>query len=175
MGTKSIHLWGVLIGCLSLIFPSSVHGDEDVSTCAVTVPDNSKITFKTPLDVGDFMQWHGNNDLTALIPRDGKWYFMGPEHNYRNKFWWAREGYNAYEEPNPELVITAKRLDAQAEIVRRDNATNAMGNNRGWHAMLTGMEFPSAGCWEVTGTYHEHSLTIVFLVGVRNDFMKEDQ
>jgi len=44
-----------------------------------------------------------------------------------------------------------------------DAATNAFGE--GWSRMLVGMEFPSAGCWQVTAKYVyagiTHDLTFV--------------
>ncbi|MEM7360348.1 MAG: hypothetical protein AAF431_14725 [Pseudomonadota bacterium] len=155
----------ISLACLVALFLNPAHTSAEVSECPVTIADNSAITFDTPLKTNGFMGWHGSNQLAALIPSNGKWYFMGPEHNYRNKFWWAHESYDASAEPRPPITISAKRLDAPADPVYRDNATHGRGIDSKWQAMLIGMEFPTAGCWEVTGRYHEHSLTMVFQVG----------
>ena len=89
---------------------------------------------------------------------------MGPGRMYGDKFWWWRSGYSAFEEPRPNLTISAIRLDGVAPDVEINNATNAFGD--GWHAMLIGMEFPSAGCWKVVGTYNgSQQLAFVLLVG----------
>jgi hypothetical protein len=49
------------------------------------------------------------------------------------------------------------------ERMQIDAATNAFGD--GWSQMLVGMEFPSAGCWQVTAKYVyagiTHDLTFV--------------
>lgn len=63
----------------------------------------------------------------------------------------GRAGYDAHEDPNPGLTISAVRLDGLAPPMEIENATNARGN--GWDAMLVGMEFPTEGCWEILGTY----------------------
>ena len=42
-------------------------------------------------------------------------------------------------------------------------ATNAMADDIG-EAMLTGVEFPTLGCWEVTGQYKKTELSFVIWV-----------
>jgi hypothetical protein len=65
----------------------------------------------------------------------------------------------------PALTLKGVNLDAGGEPdeIRINNATNAYG--QGWSQMLVLMEFPSAGCWQVTATYVsagiEHELTFV--------------
>jgi hypothetical protein len=112
---------------------------------------------------GGDREWYGGNNLAALLPVDGIWVGMGPEKNYRDKFWWWRSGYKAREEPQPDLSISAMRLDAPAPPVEIDRATNAYGP--GWDAMLVGMEFPTGGCWEIRGTYNgaQQLIVVVFV------------
>jgi len=88
---------------------------------------------------------------------------MGADHNYRDKWWWWREGYRAMEETAPQLMILATRLDAPAPPVVISKATNAFGEN--WDRILTAMEFPSAGCWDVFASYHGEELRFIFKVG----------
>ncbi len=107
--------------------------------------------------------WVGNPTLAAMVPDDGNWTGMGPDRSFSDKWWWSREGCRAHEEPEPELVVTATRLGSPANSVRISHATNAFGPD--WDLMLVGMEFPSAGCWEVVGSYHGHELRFVFDVG----------
>ncbi len=68
--------------------------------------------------------------------------------------------YSLPDEPQPALVVTGRRLDAEAPALRFYGATNAMADDIG-EAMLTGVEFPTLGCWEVQGQYKKTSLTFV--------------
>ena len=71
-------------------------------------------------------------------------------------FWW-RQGYDAYREPQPKLIITGKRVDSPAPYLKADHATNALLQPQS--AMLIGFEFPTAGCWQITGRYEDDELT----------------
>jgi hypothetical protein len=107
--------------------------------------------------------WYGSDLLAALVPIDGKWIGMGPERAYRDKFWWWRRGFDARAEWQPDLVISAVRLDGPASHFELARVTTGYGDE--WDAMLFGMEFPSAGCWEVRGTYNGvQELTVVLQV-----------
>ncbi len=148
----------ILIAVSAVLVLNSAHASE----CQVSLPERG--------DLPDSLQespegfgWFGTSKLAARVPEDGHWTAMGPEHNYRDKWWWWREGYRAKEETKPELIISASRLDGPAPPVFIPHATNAYGP--GWDLMLVGMEFPTSGCWEVIGRYHGHELRFVFRVG----------
>ncbi len=130
-------------------------------TCVVSLPQATEPPSKK--EVADGWAWVGSPKLAAHVPANGVWTGMGPEHNYRNKWWWWREGYRAIEEPQPELMIMATRLDAPAEPVVILKATNAFGDT--WDRMLVGMEFPTAGCWDVFASYRGEELRFIFKVG----------
>ncbi len=101
----------------------------------------------------DSRAWFGSEALAVLIPGDGRWRGMGPSRNFFDKFWVWRRGYSPKAEPVPALTLAGVKLDAgdQPQRMQVDEATNAFGP--GWTSMLTGMEFPSAGCWQVTAKY----------------------
>ena len=90
---------------------------------------------------------------------------MGPGHNYRDKLFWRREGYSEILESRPELTVSARRLDGPAPPLRVTRATNAHHKDFGGWAMLVMVEFPTAGCWEVTGQYKDQALSFVVQVG----------
>jgi hypothetical protein len=93
---------------------------------------------------------------------------MGPDRNHGDKFWWWREAYSGHEEPVPDLSIAALRLDAPAPPVSIERATHARIQG-GRDLMLTFMEFPTEGCWEVRGTYQgSQKLTVVVFVRSRD-------
>ena len=127
---------------------------------ATSVPFASPVT---PWEDSGNYAWHGSEELAVYMSRDGSWYGMGPDRNYADKFWWWQKGYDAKTEPKPNLVVTAKRLDLPADLLTVDDTTSGYGDR--WNAMLIGMNFPSAGCWEVSGHYRGSQLTVVFNVG----------
>jgi hypothetical protein len=116
-------------------------------------------------EVQEGFVWVGSPKLAAHVPETDHWTAMGPEHNYFDKWWWWREGYRAIEEPEPDLVITATRLDEDLSPVVISNATNAISSDGNRDLMLVGMEFPTSGCWEVVGRYQDQELRFVFKVG----------
>lgn len=102
---------------------------------------------------------------------DGMWVGVGPGIHYTSadtanflqadgsmaiKFWWTRgDGVRG------EVVITGRRLDGEAPPPRFDDQFEQYGSI-GFTPMP--IIFPTAGCWEITGTVGEHSLTfVVFL------------
>ncbi|WP_323845750.1 hypothetical protein [Microbulbifer magnicolonia] len=93
---------------------------------------------------------------------------MGSKHEYFDKFWWWRRGYDAEREPTPNLVISARRLDTPADSIEIKNATSGYSADpdHDWHSMLVGMRFPGSGCWEITGVYNDtETLTFILKVG----------
>jgi hypothetical protein len=59
------------------------------------------------------------------------------------------------------LAVTVKRLNEdQATAVVLGN-TNAYAEDFGGWAMMTGIDLPSAGCWEITGRYRGEELRFV--------------
>jgi hypothetical protein len=133
------------------------------NACEVSLPESSDLpawTSNTP----ESFTWVGSPKLAAQVPKNGHWIGMGADHSYGDKWWWWREGYSAHADQRPELVIEATRLDAPAAPVLNSKATNAILGS-GLNLMLAGMEFPTAGCWEVLATYHDQQLRFVFQVG----------
>ena len=136
-----------------------------ISDCPVTLPSESPVQGAPASDgPGWSHAWYGSPRLAALLPENGHWVGMGAERNYSDKFWWWRSGYNAFEEPMPDLVISASLLDGSGPEVEIAGATSAFGG--GGHSMLVGMEFPSAGCWKVRGAY-KGAEELVFVLQVR--------
>jgi hypothetical protein len=74
-------------------------------------------------------------------------------------FWW-REGYIWNEEPEPQIAVTAERLDMPAPLFHSSVGTNAYASDIG-SAMLTGVTFSTEGCWKVTGKYRNAELSFV--------------
>lgn len=129
--------------------------------CEVSLPKGSGLPGS--LTAPDGFTWVGTPELAAQVPESGHWIGMGSDHQYGDKWWWWRQGYLAMAEPEPEIEITATRLDGSAPAVHIPRGTNAYG--KGWNRILVGMQFPSPGCWEVVANYHGHDLRFIFAVG----------
>lgn len=144
--------------------PKESPGNDAFLNCPVTLPQNSLFTPGPPYPQtapypGQF--WYGSKSLWTMLPENGKWQQLA----YGEKVFWWHDGYTGSDEPQPDLSISAKRLDREAPLVEiGPPATNAYHNDFNW-AILTGVELPATGCWEITGHYRETSLTFVVWVG----------
>jgi hypothetical protein len=111
---------------------------------------------------GEF--WYGTPALWTALPGNGTWSALPHDENgYSQKLFWWRDGYDWQAEPKPALTVTTTRLDAPVATQPQTNATN------GWNQdtqsfMLIGGDFPTAGCWQVTGRYHTAELTYVIWI-----------
>jgi hypothetical protein len=167
MRRTSVALFSLLALCSVFGASPSVMPQPSVNDkeCVVTLPSERPIEGAPWSDeLHPSRGWYGSTQLAALLPSNGKWKGMGPDRAFGDKFWWWRSGYSARKEMQPDLVISAKRLDGPVQDIVISGATNAYGS--GWDSMLIGMEFPEAGCWKVTGTYNgSEELTFVLQVG----------
>ena len=134
--------------------------------CPVTVPQEPSFIPPAPYSKlgweGYF--WDGSNSLWVSLPVDGVWW--GLPHNpegYSQKIPWWREGYVWTEEPQPDLTMTGERLDAKAPLLKTYPASNAYSEDMG-SAIMTGVDFPTLGCWKITGKYKDAELSFVVWV-----------
>ena len=135
--------------------------------CPITLPQDPPFTAPAPYSpnapfAGEF--WYGSNSLWTAVPQNGVW--AGLPHNpevYTQKVFWWREGYIWTEEPEPALTVTGERLDATAPPLNVSKATNAYAGDIG-SAMLVGVDFPTLGCWKITGQYEKTELSFVVWV-----------
>ena len=103
--------------------------------------------------------WYGSEALWTALPGDGTWAQLARG----DKVWWWRQGGRGLES-QPDLAITARRLDAPAPEARSDPpAAYAYHADFHW-AMLSGFKVPTPGCWEITGEYQGRALTFVVCV-----------
>ena len=112
---------------------------------------------------GDYF-WYGTDSLWTALPQNGVWASLprNPQGYSQKVFWW-RKGYSWTEEPQPALSVTGHRLDGAAPLLNVTRATNAYAEDI-QSAMLVGIDFPTLGCWEITGRYDDAELTFVVRV-----------
>jgi hypothetical protein len=146
--------------------PEVVSHDPPAS-CSVTVPQDPPFVPPDPYSpTSPFPNhfWYGTNSLWALLPTSGAWAGLPHDtHGYGQKVFWWREGYIWNEEPEPEITVTAERLDAPATPFKVVGGTNAYAGDIG-SAMLTGANFSTLGCWKVTGKYKDAELSFVIWI-----------
>ncbi|HSF15823.1 MAG TPA: hypothetical protein VLK65_09740 [Vicinamibacteria bacterium] len=140
------------------------------TSCPVSLPPETPFTPPTPYPTeapyGTF--WWGTEGLWTMLRADGTWRGVPPDRGYRrgyrDKVFWWRPGYDGRVEPRPELEVTGRRIDAEAPPFTVPSATNAHSEDFGGWTMLTGVDIPTTGCWEITGRYADESLTFVVWV-----------
>ena len=143
---------------------SRVVSNNPPADCPVTAPQDPPYVPPEPYSPNSpFPEsfWYGTNSLWTLLPQSGMWTGLPhSSHGYGQKVFWWRGGYIWNEEPEPQIAVTAERLDAPAPLFHSSVGTNAYDSDIG-SAMLTGVTFPSLGCWKVTGEYRDAELRFV--------------
>lgn len=147
--------------------PPEIVPRDPPASCPITTPQDPPFSAPAPYSPDSPFEsnfWYGSNSLWTDLPKDGVWY--GLPHNpdgYTQKVFWWREGYVWTEEPEPDLIVTGERLDAPAPALIASTGTNAYASDIG-SAMLVGVDFPTLGCWKITGKYADAELSFVVWV-----------
>jgi hypothetical protein len=135
-----------------------------IDSCQVTVPNGNLppgVELPPDLEPQFKLPTHGDNELWVGLEEDGK-VRIDPEidpdavrsdGSLRAKFPWWRG-------VQGQLIIVGQRLDAPAPPLG-SRIPSGYGNS-GFQA--TSLHSPSEGCWEVTGSVGDASLTFVTLV-----------
>jgi hypothetical protein len=81
---------------------------------------------------------------------------------YRQKIVWWSEGYNAKVDPLPAISISGQRLDGDAPPMV---VTGANGSWTNIDFIMSGVNFPTTGCWKITGKFK--GAEVKFVVSVK--------
>ena len=152
---KQLKLPGLTLLSLFVIYPLGPVLGAQGTDCALT-KGSSQAPSKAfpPAD-----HWYGSERLAVVLPPDGIWRGMGPTHNFRDKLFWWSAGFKPGSESN--LKVAGVRLDGDAPAATISRVTTAHAESLGGWTMLVMVEFPSAGCWQITGEYLGEKLTFV--------------
>jgi hypothetical protein len=102
--------------------------------------------------------WFGSEHLWTILPNDGIWSGLPLNSTgYTQKVFWWSDLFSFDNEPEPKLSVTGERLDQKAPPLKVSKANNASAADIGT-AMLVGVDFPTEGCWRITGDYKKTSL-----------------
>jgi hypothetical protein len=117
------------------------------------------------------MFWYGTDRLWTALGSDGKWRMRNnvmKGKGYRTKLTFWRRGFDWRTELEPKLAVAAKRLDGgrDASKIIMAPANVVFIPNREAAGMMTGIDIPSAGCWEVSAQYGGHGYSLTFVVSV---------
>jgi hypothetical protein len=139
------------------------------ATCPITQPPSEPFVPPAPypskISSEDF--WLGSEKLWTNRNKNGLWYGywttddLGKHKIYYDKVFWWRKGYDWRAENPPRLKVSGRRLDASVAPFYVDHANPAFIRNP---AMLTGIDIPTVGCWEITGDYKGEKLSFVVWV-----------
>jgi hypothetical protein len=132
--------------------------------CAVTRP-NPPFAAPTPYPPSPpdgRYAWFGTPELWTMLDLDGEiWDAANTSFPVTQKlFWWSSNWAGMREDQEPALTVVATRLDGPGTVTT-DDATNASAESLGGQAMLAGIEFPTPGCWQLTGQYGDAVLSYV--------------
>jgi hypothetical protein len=151
--------YSVLVGIIlaAAVFVAPGQGVSGRTACGVTLPNG-----KHPAGTAAGPYWYGNGKLfTPLWPHgvilaDPR--FINPDGSTWMKFPWWGVGV-----PHKLLTIRGQRLDGPSRPLR---ARVQWGQPEGFRGSFwsSGLTFPRAGCWQVTGRVGKVRLTFVTLV-----------
>ena len=151
------------IRLLSLILAMTAGTAQGAGSCPVTTPPEPAFVPPKPYPVVTKQQsfYIGSAKLWVLV-YDSPWRGLPvwPE-GYRQKIVWWSEGYDAKADPTPDISITGRRLDAEALPLV---VTGANGSWTDHDFIMSGVNFPTAGCWEITGRFRGAEVKFVVKV-----------
>ena len=167
--TKSLEDYRLKVGAptvaaLTATAQTAIALSTPPADCPVTTMEN--VSFRAPAPHApvapwEGLFWYGTHGLWTALHADGVWAKLPKTSDgYTQKIMWWSDSFVLKDELEPALVVTGQRLDAKSEPLRFYGATNAMADDIG-EAMLTGVEFPTLGCWEVRAEYKKSELEFV--------------
>jgi hypothetical protein len=132
---------------------------KNMDTCPVTTSSEQTSSLPAATDYqGRF--WFGTPGLWTNLPTDGIWWGLPQDdEGYVQKTVFWRDGYVALKEPNPDLTVSGRRLDAPSITFSFSDATHGWDETGDF--MLMGINIPTEGCWEITAEYQDARLTYV--------------
>jgi hypothetical protein len=174
---NSVTLWivaaGLILAAIAAFWLSEREPTEELAspdeptttttTVAVVVPDECPATildeaFVPPDELAptrtDGKVWLGTEELWTAIPANGI-------SDFQKSTWWSSNFPGSAEEPRPEIEVTFRLLGDESKTITNSNVTVASTPDEG-SFMSVGFQPDLQGCWEVTATYKDATLTYVY-------------
>ncbi len=134
---------------------STVEGSETDKVCPVSLPTADLLGHPFP----ESDHWYGSEALAVPLPNFGVWGITGETALIAVKLFWRSVAFDP--KKTSELVVTVEPLHGQFNDVVVSPTTTAFTLDGSHGSFLTGIDFPSPGCWEITGTYLGQELSFV--------------
>jgi hypothetical protein len=139
----------------------SFHKEVDVSdrvggVCVITRPGTPDFVPPDPFNPKPSTEgylWYGSPEVWTVLPSIGVY-------EPRMSVWWSA-GFDGRNTNSPDLQVRWLRLDAHQPPIENETATSGQTPEDGWF-MIAGFDPPGSGCWQVTATYGDASLSYVY-------------
>jgi hypothetical protein len=131
-------------------------------SCPTTKPPDPPFVPPSPYPAPSGASFYvGTPRLWVLVfPSPWRGLPVWPE-GYRQKIVWWSEGYDAKADPLPAIEISGRRLDGDAPPMV---VTGANGSWTTVDFIMSGVNFPTTGCWEITGRFKGAKVKFVVLI-----------
>ena len=138
-------------------------------TCPATKPSDQPFVPPPPYPVkqSESTFWFGSDRLWTRLPVKGTWGRLGHyepnDPTFRQKLFFWRQGFDASAEPHAKLTVTGRRIDSPAPPLLSETGTGrSLSGNESF--FVAGINFPTTGCWEITGRSENDEVTFVVWV-----------
>lgn len=140
--------------------------------CPVTGGDGARFTPASETPEGPPASydavWHGSPELWTMVYRnDDAWAMLpeAPDGSLTQKTFWWMSDLTSISGPIPDITVTLEPWDDEsAAPVVSDDTTTGGHPDIGIFAIV-GVQVPTVGCWEVTASYSDSTLSYVVWVG----------
>jgi hypothetical protein len=137
---------------------------SNMADCPVTKPDGSFVPpspYPHDPTPGNQKVWYGTERLWTMLSRDGETWgrLINAPHTITVKSFWWSTAWSLNAEPQPNIALMGKQLAGSGAFTATSPGTNASADFG--EAMLVGFDVPTPGCWRITATYREASLSYV--------------
>ena len=139
---------------------------EALEECPATRPPDPAFAPQMGIAPEQGYFFYGSDALWTTLPISGVWEALPQsEQGFTQKMFWWSEDFDISVEINPSLTVTALLLDDKnTQPLMTASSPATTGQHGTGSFMLVGMDFPSAGCWQVTGAYRNATLVFSILV-----------
>ena len=115
--------------------------------------------------------WYGSEALAVMLPAEGRWATTKKDASIAVKLFWWSSGFKPGMEEN--LTVKIRNLSGGENDAVANRPTNAHAESLGGWTMLTGIDFRTPGCWEISGEYLGQTLTFVVQVVDVEQYLRE--